>query len=83
MMKIAIFKQNVMIRKRINQKSFRFQKCKRIVSWQVKNEREIVHIVNMYRAESSSKSLIFIFNVQMSIVKYSIFQLLVFNLSLT
>ncbi len=32
MMKIEIFKKNVMIRERINQKSFRFRKCKQIVS---------------------------------------------------
>jgi hypothetical protein len=49
-MKIEIFKQNVMIRERINEKSFRFRKCERTVSWRVKNEREIVHIVNVYRA---------------------------------
>ncbi len=50
MMKIKIFKQNVMIRERIDQKSSRFRKCERIVSWRVEDEREIVHIMNVYRA---------------------------------
>jgi hypothetical protein len=49
-MKIKIFKQNMMIRERIDQKSFRFRECERIVSWRVKDERKIVYIVNMYRA---------------------------------
>jgi hypothetical protein len=49
-MKIEIFKQNVMIRERINQKSSYFRKCERIVSWRIENERKIVHIVNVYRA---------------------------------
>jgi hypothetical protein len=49
-LKIEIFKQNVMIRERIDRKSFRFRKCERIVLWRVKNEREIVHNLNVYRA---------------------------------
>jgi hypothetical protein len=49
-MKIEIFKQIVMIRERIDQKSFRLRKCERIISWRVEDEREIVHIMNMYRA---------------------------------
>jgi hypothetical protein len=48
-MKIEIFKQNMMIRERIDEKSFRLRKCERTVSWRVKDEREIVHIVNMNR----------------------------------
>jgi hypothetical protein len=50
MWKIEIFKQNVMIRERVDQRSFRLRKCERTVSWRVKDEREIVHIVNLYRA---------------------------------
>ncbi len=32
MMKIKIFKQNVMIREHVDQRSFRFRKCDRIIS---------------------------------------------------
>ncbi len=50
-MKIEIFKQNVMIRERIDQKSSHFRKCERVVSWRVEDEREIVHIMNVYCAQ--------------------------------
>jgi hypothetical protein len=74
-MNIEIFKQNVMIRKRVDQKAFRLRKCKQIVSWRIKDEREIVHIVNVYRARIFIEIVDFYF--QCANVDFEIFDILI------